>query len=190
MTNALPKDKNLVVDILTASFHDNKSVNYLIPNDSKRVERIRYLMDYSFEVCQLFGKVVISEDRNACALILYPDQKKASLKAFWLDLKLIRRSIGFGNIFKAISKENKIKKLQGKGPMHYLWFIGVSPGHQNFGIGAKLLQEILAESAKDNCLLYLETSASKNVPWYQKFGFQVYDQLNFGYTLFFMKSSA
>lgn len=94
MTNALPKDKNLVVDILTASFHDNKSVNYLIPNDSKRVERIRYLMDYSFEVCQLFGKVVISEDRNACALILYPDQKnftkgilarfKAHSPLYWL----------------------------------------------------------------------------------------------------------
>lgn len=42
------KDKELVVDILTKSFADNKSVNYIIKQDGKRIERIKNLMRYSF----------------------------------------------------------------------------------------------------------------------------------------------
>jgi len=71
MRQAKYEEKNLIVDILTQSFESNQSVNYIIPQDKKRMKRIRTLMDYSFEVCYLFGEVFISEDKKACALIVY-----------------------------------------------------------------------------------------------------------------------
>jgi hypothetical protein len=131
MKNADYKDKNLVIDILTKSFDTNQSVNYIAKQDGKRLKRISALMDYSFEVCYMFGDVFLSDDRKACALILYPDKKKTTLKSILLDIKLIFSCIGVENIKKALARESKIKQLQPKELMYYLLFIGVDHVYQN-----------------------------------------------------------
>ena len=144
-------------------------------------------MDYSFEVCSMFGEVLLSDDRRACALVLYPDRKRTTLKSIWLDLKLIFNCIGLSNVVKAMDRESKIKKIQPKERMCYLWFIGVNPIYQGSGIGSKLLREIIEESEMEDRPIYLETSTMKNLPWYKKLGFEVYDKLNLSYSLYFLK---
>jgi len=187
MIKANYNDKHLVVDILTKSFATNKSVNYIVKQEGNKLESIRYLMDYSFEVCNLFGEVFISEDRKACALILYPEQKKTTLKSVWLDIKLIFFCVGLQNIKKTLNREALIKKIQPKVPMTYLWFIGVHPEYQGQGSGTTLLNELIQNSKLKNLPVYLETSTIKNLPWYQKLGFTIYQELNLGYTLYFLK---
>ncbi len=187
MKNAEYSDKELVVDILTDSFETNKSVNYIIKQDSKRKNRIRALMDYSFEVCKEFGDVYLSDDKKACALVLFPDKKKTTLKSIQLDLKLILSSVGLSNIKKTLERESLIKKHQPKDTMYYLWFIGVDPKHQNSGIGTTLLNEVIKDSESKKRPIYLETSTMKNLPWYKKFGFDVYNELDLSYKLFFLK---
>lgn len=71
--------------------------------------------------------------------------------------------------------------------MAYLWFIGVNPGDQHKGIGSKLLQEIIAFADQKKLPLFLETSTLTNLPWYERFGFKIYDQLELSYTLYFLK---
>lgn len=181
------KDKQLVVEILAEAFDNNQSINYLIPQDDKREKRIKSLMEYSFDVCYLFGNVLLSEDKKGCALILLPDKKKTNLKSTLLDLKFIFQSIGLSNVKKAISRESEIKKYHPKGPLYYLWFIGVDENEQSKGIGSKLLSEVVEEGRKQNRTVCLETSTVKNLPWYQKFGFEVYKELDFGYKLYCMK---
>jgi len=188
MKRADHSDKSLIVDILTSSFDSNQSVNYIVKQDNRRVDRIKSLMDYSFEICYKYGEVFVSDDHDACALVLYPDKKKTTLKTIWLDIKLILKSIGIGNINKALSRETKIKQKQLKEKMYYLWFIGVRPEVQNTGVGTKLLNEIIEHSKKKNRPISLETSTVKNLPWYEKYGFKQYDQLNLGYTLYFLKN--
>ncbi|WP_276348949.1 GNAT family N-acetyltransferase [Daejeonella sp. JGW-45] len=187
MIKATLEYKSLVLDILTASFMDNKSVNYIIPQGDQKHKRIRSLMDYSFEVCSLFGKVLLSDDRKACALLVYPDQKRTTLKSIWLDTKLLFTCIGIANLFKTIGRESKISKIQPKERMCYLWFIGVNPIDQGLGIGSKLLKELIMECEKEERPIFLETSTMKNLPWYKKFGFETYAELKLTYTLYFMK---
>jgi hypothetical protein len=187
MKNADYKDKSLVIDILTKSFDTNQSVNYIAKQDGKRLKRISALMDYSFEVCYLFGDVFLSDDRKACALILYPDKKKTTLKSILLDIKLILSCIGVENIKKALARESKIKQLQPKELMYYLWFIGVDPEYKNEGIVSLLMDEIIKDSKHKQRPIYLETSTLKNLPWYKKYGFQIYNELELSYKLFFLK---
>ncbi len=89
MIRANYNDKERIVDILTGSFQENKSVNYIIKQDGKRVNRIRNLMTYSFEVCYKFGDVFLSDDRKGCALIVLPDKKKTTLRSLLLDVRLV-----------------------------------------------------------------------------------------------------
>lgn len=179
MIKADKSHKNLVIDILCQSFDNNKSVNWTIKQDRKRHERIKYLAEYSFETCLLFGAVYLSSDQKACALLLFPEQKKTKLKTILLDLKLAIKSIGVERVLKVLNKETLLKSFHPKKQYVYLWFIGVYPEFQKQGIGSSLLREIIENYRSPICL---ETSASENVPWYISFGFKVYKELDdFGY---------
>jgi ribosomal protein S18 acetylase RimI-like enzyme len=187
MRRASSAEKELIVDILTQSFNSNQSVNYIVNQDEKRLERIRVLMAYSFDVCSMFGDVFISDDKKACALIMYPDKKKTNLTAVLLDLKLITRCIGIRNVRKTLAREALIKKTQPKEPMTYLWFIGVSLADQNRGIGSELLRQVIEHSDQLKRPIYLETSTVRNLPWYRKFGFRIYSERDLSYRLYFLK---
>lgn len=188
MIKATIKDKPLVIKILANSFDDNKSVNYIIKQDNKRAKRIKALMEYSFDTCFMFGEVYLSNDKTACALILYPDRKKLSMKAIWADLTLVFKAIGINRASKAMSRESQIKSHYPNTPFYYLWFLGVLPSAQHKGIGSKLLAEIIQDSHQQNKQIYLETSTLKNLPWYEKFNFKIYHKINLGYNLYMMKS--
>jgi len=187
MVNADYKDKDLIVNILAKSFQDNKSVNYITKEDQKKGWRIKALMEYSFDLCYLFGNVFLTDDKKGCALVLLPDKKRTTLQSILLDIKLIVSCIDIFNIKKVMEREAAIKKLQSHGLKYYLWFIGVKPEEQNKGIGTILLKEIIKEAEERNRLVCLETSTEKNIPWYKKFGFEIYNELNLGYRLYFMK---
>jgi ribosomal protein S18 acetylase RimI-like enzyme len=162
-------------------------VNYIAKQDRKRIERIKSLMDYSFEMCYNYGDVYLTDDKKGCALVLYPHKKESSLQSILLDIKLILRCIGIENIGKAMKRESAIKDLQPKIPMYYLWFIGVDTKYQNNGIGSQLLKFVIADSEGKQLPVFLETSTLKNLPWYQKFGFKTYNKLQLSYKLFFLK---
>src|SRR5438270_9193428 len=107
-------------------------------------------MNYSFEQCYLFGDVFLSNDKKACALVLYPEQKKLTFKTILLDLQLILTAVGSKNIKKAIARESMISSIQPKILKTYLWFIGVHPEHQQQGIGSMLLKEIMKHSEQES----------------------------------------
>jgi ribosomal protein S18 acetylase RimI-like enzyme len=188
MIKAAYSDKDLVLDILAGAFDTNQSVNYLVRQDEKRGRRIRYLMDYSFELCFLFGDVFLSPDKKACALVLYPEKKKSTFKSVLLDLKLIYFSVGLNNIRKALSREALIRKIKPREKMTYLWFIGVAPSDQRAGMGTRLLQDILYRSQLKSKPVYLETSTARNLPWYKKMGFHVYEEHELSYEMYFLRS--
>jgi len=189
MRRATKHDRDVVVKILSRAFEDNKSVNYIVRQDKFRRKRIKALMDYSFQVCHLFGCVYLSDDNNACALISFPDQKKATFKSIFLDIKLIIKATGWRNISKVLTRERVISKNYPNAPIYYLWFIGVLPEYQNQGLGKEMLREIVEEARMLKRPIYLETSSEKNVPWYQNAGFEIYNQLDFGYPLYLLKTT-
>jgi ribosomal protein S18 acetylase RimI-like enzyme len=145
-------------------------------------------MSYSFKLCYRYGKVFISNDRKACALVILPEKKKTTLYSIYLDLNLIFSCIGLRNIGKAMSRESIIKQLQLKGSIYYLWFLGVHPDEQHQGIGTTLLNEVIKDASNEHRTICLETSTQENIPWYQQFGFSIYNELNLGYQLFFLKN--
>lgn len=175
--------KSKVLDILAQSFDSNPSVNHVVKQHHRRQQRIRALMDYSFKVCHAFGEVWLSEDEQACALVLHPDKKRVTLNAIGWDLQLCFSCIGLTRINMALKRESTIKAFHPKKPFTYLWFIGVTPSVQNKGIGGHLLKEVIQQSENLKRPIYLETSVESNVAWYQKHGFEKYHTLDMGYML-------
>ncbi|MPR37421.1 GNAT family N-acetyltransferase [Salmonirosea aquatica] len=189
MVEATHQDRELAIEILAQSFQDNLSVNYLIPQDSKRMQRIRELMAYSFDLCTLYGKAVLSENKKACALVIFPDLKRTSVQSLLLSGRLIFKAMGIGNIGKALSRENQVAQNHPSTPIYHLWFLGVLPESQGRGIGGKLLDELLADAVRMNRSVYLETSTLRNISWYEGHGFSIYGKILLSYTLYLMRNN-
>ena len=189
MLKATYNDKEIILDILCESFDSNKSVNYVVKQDGQRRKRIRTLMNYSFEICYKFGQLYLSDDKQACALILFPDKKKTSLTTILLDVKLAFLSIGLTRVIKVLKRDTKIKSAYPVKTIFYLWFIGVHTSSQHKGIGSNLLMNIIDESIQLERPIYLETSMPDNIRFYKKLGFDVYKELKFDYPLYLMRRS-
>ena len=187
MRKATQNDREKVVTILLEAFKKNQSVNYIAGKEEKK---IRFLMEYSFDSCMDTGEIFISDNENACAMIQFQDRKKFTWKSTYLDIQLILKSIGVGNIPKALARESFIKKHYPKEPFTYLWFIGVTPERQRNGFGSEVLRYVLDYSKTLNRPVYLETSTESNLPWYQKHGLEIYTVSDrFGFPFYFLKTA-
>jgi len=180
-------DKPKVIRILTSAFLNNPSVNYIIKQDRKKRERIEALMDYSFEVCYHSGKVLLNDNETACALVSFPDKKKLSISSILNDINFVFNAVGLGGVTKALQREKIIHANYPNSNIYYLWFIGVDQDQQGRGEGSKLLTEILEDATGCGRPIYLETSVSRNITWYKKFGFEVYNKIDFTYDLYLLK---
>lgn len=187
MIKAKTTDKKWITELLVSSFYDNPSVSYIISGTGRRPERLAALMDYSFELCMRFGEVWFSDDRKACALLLFPHSKRMSLSSVFLDLKFIFCAVSLAGLGRVLRHERQVNGKQPKMDMTYLWFIGVDPLFQYAGLGSGLLAEILQRSENLGLPVYLETSVAGNLSWYKRFGFDVYDQLDLGCRLHFLR---
>lgn len=65
-------------------------------------------------------------------------------------------------------------------PHWYLPLIGVDPQHQGKGYGSALLGHTLARCDRDGTPAYLESSNSRNVPLYERHGFEVIGTIQAG----------
>jgi ribosomal protein S18 acetylase RimI-like enzyme len=187
MRLAQQRERNLVIDILAESFDANKSVNYVVKQDGKRRRRVRGLMEYSYNVCNSFGDVWITDDSQACALVLFPDEKKTSLSTILWDVKLAISVIGIKRVSEVIKREARIKAHHPKERFAYLWFIGVKPSSQNKQIGTTLLKGLIGRYASQGKPIYLETSVERNLPWYRKHNFEIFKTLQLTYSLFLLR---
>jgi len=187
MIEASFSDKQEVINLLTEAFDANRSVNFVVKQDRYRRKRIARLMDYSFEISLRWGKVYLSDNRQAAALILFPHQKKLNISSLWLDLKLASAAIGLKKIIPVMRRESKFKQLHPKQAFIYLWFVGVKPEFQGRGIGSQLLRDILSENDDLNLPVYLETSTPENLPLYQRLGFTKYACLEQTFPVYFFK---
>ncbi|MEM6829131.1 MAG: GNAT family N-acetyltransferase [Bacteroidota bacterium] len=184
----MKKEKLLVRDLITEAFNENKSVNYVIRQDAKRIERIHSLINYSYAICKRYGDVIINEDQNAAALVSFPHHKKGFFFSVKQDLQLITQSIGIKKLPSVLKREAVIKNYHPKDPFCHLWYIGVAKIDQRKGVGTHLLQAIIQKYDALGMPIYLETSMEENVAWYKKNGFQVYEELkDFGFVTYLLR---
>jgi ribosomal protein S18 acetylase RimI-like enzyme len=158
--------KEKVLEILYDSFFENGSVNFVVKQDRKKEERIRTLLDYSYFKAEKFGKIYLSEDEKAAAIIIDPKKEKFTL---W-ELRLIFKVIGLKGLAKVLKREKNLKKYNPSQDFVYLWYVGVKKEHQGQGFGTRLIKDVLKDM--EGRAVHLQTSNPLNFPLYEKLGFR------------------
>jgi ribosomal protein S18 acetylase RimI-like enzyme len=67
-----------------------------------------------------------------------------------------------------------------EGPHWYLPLIGVDPAYQGSGLGAALLRHALERCDADGVVAYLESSNPRNIPLYERHGFEALGVIQVG----------
>lgn len=75
---------------------------------------------------------------------------------------------------------DKMVEFHPQEPHWYLPMIGVDTGRQGIGVGSALLQNFLANCDAREIPAYLESSNPRNIPLYQRFGFEVTGTIEIG----------
>ena len=190
MIKADEKHKGRVKDLLADCFASNKSVNYIVKQDEKRMERVRALIDYSFDFCINSDGVYLTDDLSGVVISHHSDDKLPVFEEWLLTFKFIFRVSGITGIDRALKREKYIKSFHPQDQEYiYIWFIGVDASQQGKGVGSQLLQHMIDKSVAEQIPVYLETSVEKNLPFYQKHGFEVFhvEEKLFDYKLYFLR---
>ncbi len=179
------------IQILTAAFDKNLSVNDIIKQDDKREARITALMNYSVELGIRNNGLHFSSDKHSVAVCFDPTLSKGGLSASLAQLKLVHQAIGWKRALYMMRKDKAISSRRPAYPHYYLMLLGTNPQQHGKGSGSQLLDTLLKIAAKEGKEVYLETSVEKNIPFYEKRGFTIFDTwlVRDGYFIRFMKWS-
>jgi ribosomal protein S18 acetylase RimI-like enzyme len=147
MITADKTHKERVIEILSECFDGNKTVNYIVKQDEKRKERVRELIDYSFDACVESGQIYLTNDQNAVIICSLSVDKLPILEEAFLTLKFVFKVVGLDGISRILKREKYISSFHPQDEEFiYIWFIGVKNGDQGKGLGSSLLEEVIEVS--------------------------------------------
>lgn len=173
-------DREAIVSLMCRAFDDDPFINYLVKQDARRTERMARFMDTGLmRLTFPYGETYVTEAGDGAALWNPPGGRPHGMLADLSMLPMLVRVSGLGNLTRSIGAFSRAEKLHPHEPHYYLLGIGVDPERQGRGIGSSLIAPMAERCDREGIGAYLESSKERNVPLYERFGFQVREVVEF-----------
>lgn len=167
-------DLDSLVGVFSRGYDQDPFINYLVKQDRKREERKRRFMLAGLTRLGLpFGETWMNEAGDGAAIWQPPGQRPDGTLH---DLAMLRTLVGVSGprgVLRSVSAFSLTEKLRPKEPHYYLLAIGVDRSRQGHGIGSLLLAAMTDRIDREGIGSYLESSNERNLPLYERFGFEV-----------------
>lgn len=191
MRKATIIDKQLVSEILLSAFlplKESNSINLVVKQDEKRIERMQILMEYLFEKAFCFGEVFISKNNKACILLKYTDKEKPTLKTILLNIKLVHKCIGIGRVFEVLKRQRLVNKNYPKEKHIRPIIMGVKKECKGNGTAARLMIKVKNKFKNNQLPIIIDTASENNAQLYQKLEFKIIKKdESLGFPIYFLR---
>ncbi len=163
--------------MLSRAFHNDPWVLYLYPDEVERRRRLPGAFGIMLRYALRYGEITTTAEVAGTACWLPPGKTTPTLwgmlntGSLWPSFQL-----GWQGILRSSRLQiyqNDLHKHFVSEPHWYLYLLGVDPSVQGQGIGSMLLRSGLERADAARLPAYLETMNPINVPFYQKFGFNI-----------------
>jgi ribosomal protein S18 acetylase RimI-like enzyme len=168
-----------VSQALGKAFWDDPVMRFLIPAD-KPDSRLTSLMRWEAKSSLEHGTAWMTADGTSAALWKPPGKWKTTIGELIVQLPTV---IGFlrGRTITGLSVLGAVEKKHPNDPPHwYLAVLGTEPDGQGKGNGSAVLQPVLERCDRDGECAYLESSKETNIPFYERHGFTVTEEVKLG----------
>ena len=173
---ATESDKDQVIDVLVLAFSTDPGARWTWPDAQQ------YLMHFPKLVRAFGGRAF--EHQGAYYVEGYGGA------ALWLPPDVHPDEDAMNDLIQQTASEEiqkdivkvfeKMASYHPKEPHWYLPMIGVDPFLQGKGFGSALMKHTLIPCDRDNKFAFLESTNRRNVPLYERHGFEVLDKIQVG----------
>ena len=164
--------------VLARAFDDDPMTIYIVPDDDHRARALPAMFTVGTRLGHRFGEVYTTAGNVEGGAVWLPpggtdidEERMGAAEPEEMMAQLGEAAMERFGTLMAYLGELQHRDLPD--PHWYLMILGVDPPLQGRGIGGQLLQPILSRADADGLPCYLETMKPRNVPFYQKHGFEV-----------------
>jgi GNAT superfamily N-acetyltransferase len=170
----------LLGGVLADAFAEDPVFSWLIPPQVRgRDERMRTFFTSMSRGYLRAGKpCYVTGDASAAALWAAPGAWTMPFSQMFLEAAPSWLAFR-GHLLRALRTQLQIERLHAaqSRPHWYLGYLGTRHDRQGEGLGSQLLHEVLAGADAGSLPAYLESSNERNLPLYQRNGFEVVGEL-------------
>lgn len=166
--------------VLAQAFNDDPVFERLLPNQRTRLNGLRRYFHIELRAVGLArGTVWTTDDLAGAAISTGPGMWRMPPRALALH------GAGFSRAFRlrlprAATLLARVESRHVRGPHHYFAAIGVAPERQGQGLGRRLMAPTLELCDRAALPAYLEASSERNAALYERLGFHVVGELQYG----------
>ncbi len=161
---------------LARAFFDDPVSIYLFPKIDTRMINLEKMYLFVLRRFSAYGIVYVESSMKGVAVWQAPSPPKLGflrecasvLPLLWSARSAMSRLRRVGDV---------VTKAHIREPHWYLAAIGTEPSYQERGIGSALLDPVLLRCDESKLPAYLESSNEANIPFYQRHGFKVIEEL-------------
>lgn len=178
-----PDQAEAATGTLARAFHTDPMIEWIFPDPAERATAVGHLFRVPVRTIIKRGHATATDEVRAVAAWM-PPGRTMTLGAMLLSGMLATPfQIGFrtfGKFAGAMDAMEKIHKRRMAEPHWYLAALGVDPELQGQGRGSALVQEGADRADQEGVPCYLETSRERNLPFYERHGFEVVETARLG----------
>ncbi len=175
-----PLDQGTAAFIFARAFQNDPFYRFVFPEGKKRFRELQWLMGKVVNYSLRYGEVYTTSGKEGVICWLPPQNTELTFgRIVRTGLHFIIPRFGlaaYRRFNDNMSYTGQLHKYHAPDPHWYLWAIAIDPSHQGKGIGGKLMQPVLASTSAAGTPCYLETHNQKNIPFYEKHGFNVVNE--------------
>jgi ribosomal protein S18 acetylase RimI-like enzyme len=169
-------DLRRVSEALGNAFFDDPVMRFIIPPD-KPDSRLRTLMRMETKSALKHDTAWMTADGAAAALWKPPGKWKTTNGELITMLPSVIGSLR-GGFITGLSVLGAVEKKHPVDPPHwYLAVLGTETEAQGKGLGSAVLQPVLERCDREGEPAYLESSKETNIPFYERHGFRVTEEV-------------
>src|SRR5262245_23347777 len=165
---ATPAERDAVGAILTLAFSGDPASRWTWPEPKTFIEAFPHFATAFGGAA--FGKGTALRVGAAGAALWLPPGTAPDEAA--LDA-LMERTADAGTAVDGPELMRQMASYHPEEPHWFLPLLGVDPAHQNQGVGSALLRYVTDRCDRDGTLAYLDSSNPRNIPLYQRHGFEI-----------------
>jgi GNAT superfamily N-acetyltransferase len=176
LRHATVEDIEPLKKVMAEAFFDDPVLSWLMPDDGKRLGRLRRYFGIELRHLALArGRVWTTSDLAGAALTLPPGRWRSPLRVTLLE------GSAFGvHLTRAARMGAAIEWRHVKGRHYYVRDVGVRPSMQGRGLGSALMGPTLERCDREGMPAYLEASSERSAALYERLGFRVTSVLRVG----------
>ena len=175
--HAIASDLPQLTDALTSAFFDDPVTSWMFPDATARPHQLHSWMRLTAEMGLTRGHFYTAGGNRSAAIWSPPDV--TLFDEIWGGrlVQLLTAELGdrAGEVLASLAR---VLGLRPDGEPHfYLFTLGTHAEHQGRGLGARVVERVLATCDEQGLPAHLESSNERNLPFYQRHGFEILQEI-------------